>query len=119
MKYGIIQDGKLITTTDRRIYGDSLSKELQIEEVETKKVYDEKEKKEINIEETVTKVVEGKPVKFAEIPKNFDQTTQAVYQGDPVDKGDYIECGVIVVDLPEEKGLIFDEPIKEEPVIKK
>jgi len=53
-----------------------------------------------------------KPVRFAELPK-FNQETQAVYQDAPVDKDDYIKCGVKVVDLPEEK-----EPI-EEPILTK
>ena len=69
----------------------------------------------------IAKQVESKykPVQFAAIPKGFDQLTQAVFQSAPIDKGDYIEAGVVVVDLPPEKDPIFDEPIKEEPVIKK
>ncbi len=43
-----------------------------------------------------------KPVVFAPIPE-FDQETQAVYQGQPVDKGDSIGVGVVVVNLPPEK----------------
>ncbi len=46
-----------------------------------------------------------KPVIYAPIPE-FDQETQAVYQDQPVDKGDVIDVGVIVVDLPEEKDPI-------------
>jgi hypothetical protein len=55
-----------------------------------------------------------KPVVFASIPK-FDQETQAVYQDQPVDKGDVIDVGVIVVDLPEEEGKVEEV----EPAIKK
>ena len=42
-----------------------------------------------------------KTIVYAPIPE-FDQCTQAVYQTKPVDKGDYIEVGVVVVDLPQE-----------------
>lgn len=45
-----------------------------------------------------------KPVVYAPIP-DFDQLTQAVYQAEPVDMGDYIEFGVTMVDLPPQ-----DEP---------
>jgi hypothetical protein len=55
-----------------------------------------------------------KPVVFAPIPE-FDQETQAVYQDQPVDKGDVIDVGVIVVDLPEEEGKVEEV----EPAIKK
>ena len=76
----------------------------------------------VEAQKEITKTVEVeqkyKPVKFAALPK-FNQETQAVFQTAPVDKGDYIEAGVVVVDLPPEKDPIFDEPIKEEPVIKK
>lgn len=41
-----------------------------------------------------------KPTVYAEIP-DFDQTTQAVYQTEPVDMGDYIYIGVEVRDLPQ------------------
>lgn len=44
-----------------------------------------------------------KLIKFAPIPE-FNQLTQAVFQAEPVDRGDYIEAGVVVVDLPQEKG---------------
>lgn len=40
-----------------------------------------------------------KPTIYAEIPA-FDQATQAVFQEEPVDMGDYIYLGVVVVDLP-------------------
>jgi hypothetical protein len=39
-------------------------------------------------------------VAFAEIPDDFDQQTQAVFQVEPVDQGDYIKVGVEVRDLP-------------------
>ncbi len=102
MKYGIIQDSKLILTTDTRQYGGEQSKELTMES------YDSKSKT------TVKSVEQAKPVIFAPIPKDFNQESQAIYQDAPVDKGDYIEAGVIVVDLPEEL-----EPIIEEPITKK
>jgi hypothetical protein len=61
----------------------------------------------------ITKTPDGfKPIEFAPIPE-FDQERQAVYQDAPVDKDDYIKCGVKVIDLPEEK-----EPI-EEPILTK
>lgn len=41
-----------------------------------------------------------KPIVYAEIPQ-FDQMTQAVYQTEPVDMGDYIYIGVEVMDLPQ------------------
>ena len=40
-----------------------------------------------------------KPVVFAEIP-TFDQQTQAVFQAEPIDRGDYIETGIAIRDLP-------------------
>ena len=40
-----------------------------------------------------------KPVIYAPIP-DFNQETQAVYQLEPVDMGEYIEIGVEVRDLP-------------------
>mgnify|MGYP007057168555 CR=1 FL=1 len=72
----------------------------------------------VAVEKTIiaTKEPAYKPVRFAPIPE-FDQTKQAVYQESPVDKGDYIEVGVKVVDVPPEKEPIFDEPV--EPIIKK
>lgn len=44
-----------------------------------------------------------KPIIYAPIP-DFDQETQAVYQTEPVDKGDHIEIGVEVRDLPPQEG---------------
>lgn len=45
-----------------------------------------------------------KPIIYAPIPQ-FNQETQAVFQLEPVDKGDYIEVGVEVRDLPpQEEG---------------
>ena len=40
-----------------------------------------------------------KPIIYAEIPE-FDQATQAVFQTEPEDRGEYIYCGVTIVDLP-------------------
>lgn len=40
-----------------------------------------------------------KPIIYAPIP-DFNQETQAVYQLEPVDMGEYIEIGVEVRDLP-------------------
>ena len=40
-----------------------------------------------------------KPIIYAKIPE-FDQTTQAVFQEEPVDNGDYIFVGVRVEDSP-------------------
>jgi len=37
-----------------------------------------------------------KPVVFAEIPDTFDQTTQCAFQGEFVDKGEYIEVDVLI-----------------------
>lgn len=45
-----------------------------------------------------------KPIVYAPIP-NFNQETQAVYQAEPVDKGESIEMGIIVWDLYEETEL--------------
>jgi hypothetical protein len=47
-----------------------------------------------------------KPTVYAEIPQ-FDQLTQAVYQTEPIDMGDYIYIGAEVRDLPQ------DEPSEE------
>ncbi len=47
-----------------------------------------------------------KPIVYAEIP-DFDQATQAVYQTEPVDMGEYIYVGVEVRELPQ------DEPNEE------
>jgi hypothetical protein len=44
----------------------------------------------------------SKPIVYAEIPE-FDQLTQAVYQTEPIDMGDYIYIGVEVRDLPQEE----------------
>jgi hypothetical protein len=49
-----------------------------------------------------------KPVVFAEIPDNFDQQTQAVFQIEPVDKGDYIEVGVEIKELPPQEDNEFE-----------
>ena len=51
---------------------------------------------------------ELKPVVYAPIPAEFDQETQAVYQDGPVDRGDHIECGVVVMDLPPDEGVEGD-----------
>ena len=68
----------------------------------------------VEAQKEITKQVEleqkYKPVKFAPLPK-FNQETQAVFQSAPIDKGDYIEAGVVVVDLPPEKEPVFDEPV--------
>ena len=42
-----------------------------------------------------------KPIIYAPIPE-FDQATQAIFQAEPVDMGDHIYVGVVVVDLPEQ-----------------
>lgn len=44
-----------------------------------------------------------KPIIYAPIP-DFDQETQAVYQTEPVDRGDHIGIGVEVRDLPPQEG---------------
>ena len=41
-----------------------------------------------------------KPILYAPIPE-FDQATQAVFQAEPVDMGDHIFAGVVVVELPQ------------------
>ena len=48
-----------------------------------------------------------KPIIYAEIPQ-FNQETQAVFQKEPVDMGEYIEVGVEIRDLPpqEEGGML-------------
>jgi hypothetical protein len=48
-----------------------------------------------------------KPIIYAEIPE-FDQTTQAVFQANPVDMGDHIFVGVEIVDLPPQEGEPFE-----------
>lgn len=45
-----------------------------------------------------------KPEIYAEIPA-FDQQTQAIYQIEPVDMGDYIFYGVEVRDVPPDEGM--------------
>ena len=47
-----------------------------------------------------------KPIIYAQIPE-FDQMTQAIFQTEPVDKGDYIEVGIEIMDLPPQE--ITDE----------
>ena len=37
-----------------------------------------------------------KPVQYADIPDSFDQLTQCVVQGDPVDDGNIITVGVVI-----------------------
>jgi len=49
-----------------------------------------------------------KPIIYAEIP-DFNQETQYVVQTEPVDKGDYIDVGVEVRDLPpQEEGEMIE-----------
>ena len=43
-----------------------------------------------------------KPIIYAPIPE-FDQATQAVFQAEPVDMGDHIFVGVVVVDVEQEE----------------
>ncbi len=88
MHFGIIQDKKLILSSDRRQYGGDVEKVVRTTELSEGK--------------TMEKVTEAKPIRFAPIP-DFDQLTQAVYQSDPIDRGDYIEAGIYVVDVPKEK----------------
>jgi hypothetical protein len=45
----------------------------------------------------------NKPIIYAEIPE-FDQATQAVFQTEPEDRGEYIYYGVTIVDLPPSKA---------------
>ena len=49
-----------------------------------------------------------KPIIYAEIPE-FDQATQAVFQTEPIDMGDYTYVGVRVEDLPMEEESGVDE----------
>ena len=42
-----------------------------------------------------------KPIIYGQIPEEFDQRTQSVYQLAPVEMEDHIYVGVEVVDLPE------------------
>jgi hypothetical protein len=46
--------------------------------------------------------MQNKPIVYAEIPE-LDQITQAVFQGAPVDMGDYIFIGIEVRDVPQDK----------------
>jgi len=71
--------------------------ELRLDKAATLDIY----KKEAVVVDVKSLPKNYKPVVFAPIPE-FDQETQAVYQDKPVDKGDVIDVGVIVVDLPEE-----------------
>ncbi len=114
MRYGIVQDSKLILINDIRQYGGEVEQTIKVAETTIEKVYDEKLKKDVDVEKVTVKTETAKPIHFAPIPK-FDQETQAVYQGVIIDKGDYIEAGIIVVDVPKQKE-IFEEV---EPVIKK
>ena len=45
-----------------------------------------------------------KPIICAPIPE-FDQATQAVFQAEPVDMGDHIYVGVVVVDVEPVEGV--------------
>ena len=112
MKYGIIQDGKLITTEDKRQYGGEQLKTITAEVTIKETVYDEKLKKDVivDVDKVASQVTEAKPILYAAIPK-FNQETQAVYQSDPVDKGDKIEIGVVVRDVPPDENP-FDEVVK-------
>ncbi len=84
MHFGIIQDKKLLLSSDRRQYGGDVEKIVRTGE----------------LSKTVERA--AKPIRFAPIP-DFNQLTQAVYQSDPIDRGDYIEAGIYIVDVPEEK----------------
>ena len=111
MKYGIMREGKLITTEDKRIYGGEQLKTITAEVTAKERVYGEKLKKDVIVDKVVSQVTEAKPILYAAIPK-FNQETQAVYQSDPVDKGDKIEIGVVVRDVPPDENP-FDEVVKE------
>ena len=52
---------------------------------------------------------DAKPVVWGEIPE-FDQTTQAVYQIGPVDRGDDIYVGVEIRYVELGEGEMLDEP---------
>ena len=110
MKYGIMREGKLITTEDKRIYGGEQLKTITAEVTVKETVYGEKLKKDVIVDKVVSQVTEAKPILYAAIPK-FNQETQAVYQSDPVDKGDKIEIGVVVRDVPPDENP-FDEVVK-------
>jgi hypothetical protein len=101
MRYGIVQDSKLILTNDTRQYGGEVERTIAVEEITKEIVYDEQLKKDVTVDKVTVKTEMAKPVHFAPIPR-FDQETQAVYQHGFVDNGDYIDAGVIVLDLPKE-----------------
>lgn len=75
MNYGKIDKDKLILSKNTDIYNSDIQAKV--------------------------KPVGYKEMKFAKIP-DFDQLTHAVYQAAPVDKGDYIEAGVVVVKMQEQ-----------------
>ena len=54
-----------------------------------------------------------KQIVYAPIP-DFDQETQAVFQTEPVDRGEYIEFGVEVRDLPPQEGGEIEVMMREE-----
>ncbi len=101
MRYGIVQDSQLILTNDTRQYGGEVEHTISVTETTIEKVYDEKLKKGVDVEKVTVKTETAKPVHFAPIPE-FEQETQAVYQDGFADKGEYIEVGVKVIDLPKE-----------------
>lgn len=43
-----------------------------------------------------------KPIVYAEIPQDFDETTQYAEQAEPVEENDHIFVGIEIKDLPEE-----------------
>lgn len=51
-----------------------------------------------------------KPVEYKEIPE-FDQMTQAVYQGKVKDEGDFISVGVEIRDLEQDENDNYEEHI--------
>ena len=46
-----------------------------------------------------------KPIVYAEIPE-FDQAAQAIFQAEPVDMGDHIYVGVVVVDVEQGEAVV-------------
>ena len=48
-----------------------------------------------------------KPIAYAPIPE-FDQTTQAVFQTEPIDMGGYIEIGVEIRDVPQDDATMSE-----------
>lgn len=48
-----------------------------------------------------------KPITYEQVPDAFDQLTQMAYQSEPVDRGNDIYIGVVIVDLPPEEGMEF------------